>query len=183
MAPPNNANNRQVKSQKQSERPSNNSSAAARPDGPAYESSSSKKLINEGNQDDQIKEKGGEVIDHHDDGVPRIIMSRNGPTDKSQDGLINGRTIDHESIQHSIDAQTQAIPRDQMSIYASHKDFRSEVGLRKQNSKDAKGGLSDAQTKVDTPSNKQYLKVKGLKVEDEILVRGIKELPEPENDN
>ena len=74
-------------------------------DGPAYESSSSKKLIHGIEQDNQIRDKEMVAIDHHDDGVPRIIMSRNGYVpDKSQEGLNAGPPNDQESMQGSIDA-------------------------------------------------------------------------------
>lgn len=70
-----------------------------------------------------------------------------------------------------------------MSIYASHKDYRSEAGLKKDIDKGQKNGFSDKPTKVETPSGRALLKVKGMKLEQEILVKGIRELPDPEAEN
>lgn len=92
--------------------------------------------MNDTDKDDgQIKEREADASEKPDDGVPRMIMSRNGyPIEKTEGGPMPGlpQAEEQESLHGSIDAQTQAIPRDQMSIYASHKDYRSDHGLRKE---------------------------------------------------
>ena len=72
----------------------------------------------------------------------------------------------------SFDAPTHAIPRDQNSVYQSIKDYKSDTAFRNAD-KDSQYSGTDA----------KLMKVKGKGIEQEIMVRGIKGLPEPINDN
>jgi hypothetical protein len=138
---------------------------------PAYESNMSKK------ESDQIKEKVGSD-DVLDDGVPRMTQSRNTFYNKVGDQA----EIVSESLHAgaSVDAATHAIPRDQQSMYTSHKDFRSDMGLKRDEEKDEKkGSLSTTQQ---PGSSSQLKRIKAMSVEQEILVKGIRELPQPEKD-
>ena len=79
---------------------------------PAYESSSSKKVADPA-QSDQIKEK--DLNDGApDDGVPRMIHSRNGFSSKAEPQVNENESLGGAL---SLDAPTQAFPRDQQSMY------------------------------------------------------------------